>query len=79
MSIVIYVALQVHELVQRANAADKGVAGVDGSRLGPVVLVYYSGHGLQLGAEQYMVPSSSSPPQVDVTRMVCAMLFCSPC
>ena len=75
MNLVIYVALQVHELVRRANAADKGVAGVDGSRLGPVVLVYYSGHGLQLGAEQYMVPSSSSPPKVDVTQMVCVLVF----
>ena len=49
--------LQLLHLAQRAPRK----YGCDGKELPPVVLVYYSGHGLQLGNEQYLVPYCDYP------------------
>ena len=72
--------LQVlRKLMERANAAAP-VPGFEGVAIHPVVLVYFAGHGLQLGTEQYMVPypevpSPKTPSAAQAVRVTMNTMF----
>jgi uncharacterized caspase-like protein len=72
--------LQVlRKLMERANAAAP-VPGFEGVAIHPVVLVYFAGHGLQLGTEQYMVPypevpAPRTPSAAQAVRVIMDTLF----
>ena len=53
------------------NATDATVIGFDGEILPPVVLVYFSGHGIQVGSEQYLLQFDPSLHQSATDRVVC--------
>jgi uncharacterized caspase-like protein len=72
----------MRDMIDRANAAAT-MLGFEGEVIHPVVLVYFAGHGLQLGSEQYMVPYPEVPsprPQsaAQAVRVTCDTYFMRP-
>jgi hypothetical protein len=70
-------------MIDRTNAAAT-MLGFEGEVIHPVVLVYFAGHGLQLGTEQYMVPYPEVPsprPQsaAQAVRVTCDTFFHASC